>query len=66
MLVMAGSLIDTHKKHLTFEEFEACDRELRFQSKEGNAITFEEWEFELFKKYLNKYSKKIKKVSQIV
>ncbi|MHC6203163.1 hypothetical protein ACYULU_08205 [Breznakiellaceae bacterium SP9] len=66
MLVTAGSFINPEKRKLTLEEFEAWNRELILKSRAGNSITFTEEEFDLFTKYSDKYSKKHKKVSDIV
>jgi hypothetical protein len=66
MLVMAGSFLDVEKNKLSLEEFEAWNRELLLKSRAGDSVVFTEEEFGLFNKYLRKYSKKLKKVSNIV
>ncbi|GHU36864.1 hypothetical protein FACS1894172_20040 [Spirochaetia bacterium] len=66
MLVMAGSLLDTAKKELTLEEFEAWRRELILKGRAGEGVTFTEEELDLFDECKEKFEGKLKRNADIV
>ena len=66
MLVMAGSLLDTTKKDLTLEEFEAWRRDLILKSRAGETLTFTEEELDIFDEYKEKFEGKLKRNADIV
>ena len=63
---MAGSLLDTTKKDLTLEEFEAWRRDLILKSRAGETLTFTEEELDLFDEYKEKFEGKLKRNADIV
>ena len=65
MLVTAGSFLDTAKKRLTLEEFEAWRRELILKSRAGQSVTFDEGELDLYNEYEEKYEGKLKRIADI-